>query len=125
MWQNHALLHGRYRIEKPIGQGGMGAVYKARDERLNITVAVKEALVSDTRLLSAFEKEAQRLARLRHPALPNVMDHFMEGNGQYLVMEYVEGDDLQERLKARAAPFEVAEVLGWGEQLLAVLERIR
>jgi serine/threonine protein kinase len=100
----------------------MGAVYKARDERLNNIVAVKEALVSDPALLVAFEKEAQRLARLRHAALPNVMDHFVENYQQYLVMEYIEGEDLAEKLAKRRAPFDVAEVLGWGSQLLAVLE---
>ena len=122
MLPNNTLLHHRYRIEKLLAAGGMGAVYKARDERLNVIVAVKEALVSDPALLAAFEKEAQRLARLRHGALPNVMDHFIENYRQYLVMEYIEGEDLAEKLAKRGAPFSVAEVLGWGDQLLAVLE---
>lgn len=122
MLQNDDLLHGRYRIQRKIGKGGMGQVYKASDERLKTAVAVKEALVSDTRLLFAFEEEALRLARLRHPGLPNVIDHFVEGNGHYLVMEYIEGDDLRQRLRDKKGPFEVAEVLEWADQLLGILE---
>jgi len=122
MLPNHTLLHNRYRIEKKIGQGGMGAVYKAYDETLRTMVAVKEAHVSDKVLLAAFHMEAIRLARLRHPALPNVTDHFVDGHRQYLVMEYIEGEDLGEMLAKRGKPFSVAEVLGWGSQLLAVLE---
>ena len=118
----NTLLNGRYRIEKLIGQGGMGAVYKARAENLDITVAVKEATVTDTRLLGAFEKEAQRLARLRHPGLPRVIDHFVEGYGHYLVMEFIEGEDLGDKLQAKGQPLSVDEVLALGDQLLQVLD---
>ena len=85
MLRPNTLLNDRYRIEKLIAQGGMGAVYRAHDENLNLTVAVKEALVGhDPVLLTAFQREAQRLARLHHSGLPKVWDHFTEGYGHYL-----------------------------------------
>lgn len=118
---NDTLQNGRYHIMRRIGQGGMGAVYEAYDTRLKIRVALKEALFTDTALLRAFEREAQRLARLRHSALPNLIDHFMEGQGQYLVMEYIEGQDLNEALKRRGQPFPVAQVMAWADQLLDAL----
>ena len=64
------LLQNRYEIIKPIGQGGMGAVYMARDQRLGNTVALKETFFLDSVLLAAFEREARLLAGLRHVALP-------------------------------------------------------
>ncbi|MGB0387673.1 MAG: serine/threonine protein kinase [Ardenticatenaceae bacterium] len=120
----NTLLNGRYRVEKLVGQGGMGAVYKARAEHLHMTVAVKEATVSDSNLVVAFEREARRLARLRHPALPRVIDHFDDHghSGHYLVMEFIEGKDLGEKLLAKGEPLSVDEVLALGDQLLQVLE---
>lgn len=118
---NTLLRHGRYRIIQRIGQGGMGAVYEALDLSLNVKVAVKQALVNEPALRRAFEKEAQRLARLRHSALPKVIDHFVEDGGQYLVMEYIEGKDLAEMLDSRGQPFGVQQVLSWANELLGVL----
>ncbi len=118
----NTLLNGRYRIEKLIGQGGMGAVYKAHAEHLQLTVAVKEATVTDTGLLTAFEKEAQRLARRRHSALPRVIDHFVEGYGHYLVMEFIEGLNLADKLQTTGQAFDVDEALALGDQLLQALE---
>ena len=118
---NSTLQHGRYRITRPIGQGGMGAVYEGYDNNLKNRIAIKEALVSDPTLLRAFEREAQRLARLRHIALPRVIDHFIDGNSQYLVMEYIEGQDLSQMLKQRKQPFPVADVLAWADTLLDAL----
>jgi serine/threonine protein kinase len=66
----NTLLQGRYRIIRPIGQGGMGAVYEAKDERLGCTVALKQTLMSGGVHSQAFEREARILAQLRHPALP-------------------------------------------------------
>ena len=115
------LQHGRYRIVRVIGQGGMGAVYEAYDNNLSNRVALKEALVRDAALRQAFEREAKRLDRLRHIALPIVKDHFNEQGGQYLVMEYIEGQDLREMLKQRGGPFPVAQVLAWADSLLDAL----
>src|SRR2546421_2086160 len=93
------ILQNRYEVIRPIGQGGMGAVYLARDQRLGNTVALKETFFLDAALLAAFEREAKLLAGLRHAALPKVIDHFSDTNGQFLVMEYISGDDLQDLLQ--------------------------
>src|SRR5688500_19265413 len=92
------VLQGRYRIVGPLGQGGMGAVYEAVDQRLDTIVALKETLFADERLRKQFEREARLLARLHHPALPRVSDHFGEGDGQFLVMQFTPGDDLMEKI---------------------------
>ena len=118
---NSTLQHGRYRIIRPVAQGGMGAVYEAYDNNLNNRVALKEALLNEPALRRAFEREAQRLDRLRHVALPTVKDHFTEAGGQYLVMEYIDGDDLGKMLKLRKRPFPVADVLKWADGLLDAL----
>lgn len=109
----NSVLQGRYKIVRAIGQGGMGAVYEAKDLRLGHTVAVKELLLHDSHLQQAFEEEARRLAPLRHAALPNVSDHFTEDQGQYLVMEYISGNDLGELIKRRGSPFEVKWIIKW------------
>src|SRR6266705_1290928 len=88
------VLQGRYRVVRLLGQGGMGAVYEAVDERLDTTVALKETLFADEKLRKQFEREARLLARLHHPALPRVSDHFAERDGEFLVMQYIAGDDL-------------------------------
>ncbi|MBD0370582.1 MAG: protein kinase [Pyrinomonadaceae bacterium] len=115
------ILQSRYRIVRQLGQGGMGTVWEAEDLRLDITVALKETLFKDERLRKQFEREARLMARLRHPAMTKVYDHFSEGEGQYIVMEYVSGCDLWEMIKERGAPFSPAEVLDWADQLLDAL----
>ena len=116
------ILQGRYRVERQIGQGGMGAVFIATDERFGSTVAIKETFFTDDKFRKAFEREARLLNSLRHPALPRVSDHFIEGNGQFLVMEYIDGDDLSEQLESEGKVFAVEDVLGWAVQLLDALE---
>src|SRR5260221_3107045 len=92
MLSPETILQGRYRIIRQLGQGGMGAVYEALDERLDTTVALKETLFTDEQLRKQVERQARLLARLHHQALPRVSDHFNEGDGQFLVMQYVAGD---------------------------------
>jgi hypothetical protein len=116
------ILQGRYRIVRQLGQGGMGAVYEAVDQRLDTTVALKETLFSDERLRKQFEREARLLARLHHPALPRVSDHFSEGDGQFLVMQYIPGDDLSEMMTRKRGPFPADQVLTWADQLLDALD---
>jgi serine/threonine protein kinase len=116
------VLQNRYRIIKQLGQGGMGAVYEAVDERLDTTVALKETLFSDERLRRQFEREARLLARMHHPALPRVSDHFGEGDGQFLVMQYIAGDDLAQMIAHKRGPFPLDQVLTWGDQLLDALD---
>lgn len=116
------ILQGRYRIVRQLGQGGMGAVYEAIDQRLDTIVALKETLFADERLRKQFEREARLLARLHHPALPRVSDHFSEADGQFLVMQYIPGDDLSEMMTRKRAPFPANQVLTWADQLLDALD---
>jgi eukaryotic-like serine/threonine-protein kinase len=95
-----ALLHKRYRIVEILGQGGMGSVYRAVDENLGVDVAVKENLFSSDEYARQFRLEAVLLANLRHPHLPRVTDHFViDNHGQYLIMDYIEGEDLRQRME--------------------------
>ena len=116
------ILQARYRIIRQLGQGGMGAVYEAIDQRLDTTVALKETLFSEERLRKQFEREARLLARLHHPALPRVSDHFSEGDGQFLIMQFIPGDDLSEMMARKRGPFPGDQVLTWADQLLDALD---
>jgi serine/threonine protein kinase len=118
----NTTLQGRYQIVAQIGRGGMGAVYKAIDTRLRNTVALKQTLLEGEIARRAFEREAQLLAGMRHPALPKVSDHFTDELGQFLVMEFISGEDLGTMLLQRGEPFGVEEVLSWGDRLLDALE---
>ena len=100
----------------------MGAVYEAIDQRLDTTVALKETLFADERLRKQFEREARLLARLHHPALPRVSDHFSEDDGQFLVMQFIPGDDLSEMMTRKRGPFPPDQVLTWADQLLDALD---
>ena len=117
------LLQNRYLIVRQLGQGGMGTVYEAVDQRLDTTVALKETFFNDERLRKQFEREARLLARLHHPALPRVSDHFTEGEGQFLVMQFIAGEDLAEMIQRNGgAAFPVETVVRWGDQLLDALD---
>ena len=116
------LLQNRYLVLRAIGQGGMGAVYMAKDQRLHSVVALKETFFGDDRLRRAFEREAELLANLHHPALPNVTDYFSEDAGQFLVMQFIPGDDLAEMLKRRGGAFPPLQVQTWGDQILDALD---
>lgn len=116
------LLQNRYQIINMIGKGGMGEVYLATDKRLGNEVALKRTTVGDDEsLAAAFEQEARTLAGLRHPVLPKVSDHFLEGDEQFLVMDFIEGEDLSKRLKKATKPFPLKWVLFWADQLLEAL----
>jgi serine/threonine protein kinase len=122
MIETGKVLQSRYRIEKQIGQGGMGAVYVATDQRFGSIVAIKETLFMDDNYRKAIEREARLLNSLKHTALPRVSDHFLEENGQFLVMEYIPGDDLFEMMESRREPFPLDDILRWADQLLDALE---
>ena len=93
------VLKDRYRILVELGQGGMGSLYRAYDENLGIYVAVKENLYLSSEFAKQFQQEARILASLKHPALPRVLDYFQIPNqGQYLVMDFIEGDDLRQKI---------------------------
>jgi hypothetical protein len=98
--ENETLLHKRYQIRENLGQGGMGSVYRAIDENLGVNVAVKENLFTTEEYARQFRLEAVILANIRHPNLPRVSDHFViAGEGQYLVMDFIEGEDLRQRME--------------------------
>ena len=114
-----SVLHDRYRIEGMLGKGGMGAVYVAFDQTLQLRVAVKENLNVGPESERQFHREASLLASLRHPNLPRVTDHFLLEGRQYLVMDFIEGEDLHSRVQ-RHAPA-VADVLQWADALCDAL----
>ena len=118
----NSLIQNRYLVVHLIGKGGMGEVYLAVDQRLGSAVALKRTFFADDEMLGgAFEREARTLARLRHPVLPKVSDHFLESGEQYLVMEHIAGDDLAKRLEGAQKPFPLSWVLFWADQLLDAL----
>jgi hypothetical protein len=118
----NTLIQNRYLVVHLIGKGGMGEVYLAVDQRLGSAVALKRTyFAGDEMLGNAFEREARILARMRHPVLPKVSDHFGENEEQYLVMEHISGDDLAKRLESSQKPFPVSWVLFWADQLLDAL----
>jgi eukaryotic-like serine/threonine-protein kinase len=99
-----AVLHDRYLLEQVVGTGGMATVWLARDERLQRPVAVKvmaDTLAADDVYVRRFEREARTAAGLSHPNLVNVFDFSAEGERPFLVMEYVPGGNLVERMRSR------------------------
>lgn len=118
----NTMIQNRYLVVHLIGKGGMGEVYLAVDQRLGSAVALKRtSFADDAGLAAAFEREAKILARLRHPVLPKVSDHFTENGDQFLVMEHISGDDLSKRLELANKAFPVSWVMFWADQLLDAL----
>lgn len=122
MLESNLVLQGRYRIVEPLGRGGMGAVYRAIDETFGSTVAIKQTLCEGADLEKAFQREARLLNGLRHGALPVVIDYFSEARGQFLVMQYIPGDDFGALLDRSGEPFAPERVLRWADQLLDALQ---
>jgi len=126
---DQTLLAGRYQLLSRIGQGGMGAVYKAADTRFNNRpLAIKEMSstgLPPARLLeaeAAFEREAHLLADLLHPNLPRIYEHFTENDRSYLVMDFIEGQTVEEHLEqVGGGPLPIEQVIKWAEQLCDVL----
>ena len=127
------ILRERYKINRIIGQGGMGSIYLAEDLRLEgrqcaIKEVIHENSLSDDTLHQAqdqFLREAQILARLDHPNLPKVSDFFSEENREFLVMDFVPGKDLRTiMLEARSKKTFLSEreVLNWSAQLADALD---
>lgn len=99
----NTIIKDRYRIVMKLGKGGMGVVYLAVDLAVDRQVAIKVNLDLAADAITQFEKEAKMLARIRHPNLPLVSDHFTIGESQYLVMDYVPGDTLSNAIKKKGA----------------------
>jgi eukaryotic-like serine/threonine-protein kinase len=99
---------GPYEIQSPLGVGGMGEVYKARDSRLDRTVAIKvlpQHVAADPELKQRFEREARAVAALNHPHICTIHDVGQQDGTDFLVMEYLEGETLARRLIKGALPF--------------------
>ena len=108
-----SVLQGRYRIINELGRGGFGAVYRAWDANLNKYCAIKENLEASPHAYRQFVREATVLSNLSHTNLPRVTDHFsISGKGQYLVMDFVEGEDLTS-LVNRQGVIPVDQALEW------------
>jgi eukaryotic-like serine/threonine-protein kinase len=106
---------GPYEITSPIGAGGMGEVYRARDTRLERTVAIKvlpALLSSDQRLKQRFEQEARVISSLNHPHICTLHDVGTQDGVSFLVMEYLDGETLSHRLQKGALPMEQALKIG-------------
>ncbi|MEP7284434.1 MAG: serine/threonine-protein kinase [Chloroflexota bacterium] len=125
-----SVLQGRYKITGVLGVGGMGSVYQARDMNFpNVTryVAVKEMLnlAADPGLrdmtLKNFEREANILAELSHPSIPKIFDYFSNKDRAYLVMEYINGRDLEALVNSMPNFLPLDMVQKWGVQLCDVL----
>ncbi|HSH83351.1 MAG TPA: protein kinase, partial [Herpetosiphonaceae bacterium] len=117
----NTLLKDRYEVRREIDRGGMGAVYEVWDHNLEAPMALKQVIRSEPELRTAFEREAKRLASLRHDALPRVIEHFSVGDAHFIVMEFIPGETLQMLLQQHGAlPF--AQVMQWGDELLKVLD---
>jgi serine/threonine protein kinase len=125
------ILRSRYKIVELVGQGGMGAVYRAEDLRLEgRQCAVKEVQLETeadfaTQSREQFHREASVLARLDHPNLPKVSDYFSEGGRDYLVMDFVAGRNLKEIMdeaRRQGRFLEEKQVRAWADQLCDALE---
>ena len=115
---------GPYDIVAPLGAGGMGEVYRARDTRLGRDVAVKvlpEHLSAQPDVRTRFEREAKTISSLNHPHICTLHDIGREGDIDYLVMELIEGETLAQRLTRGALPG--ADVLRFGGQIADALDR--
>jgi serine/threonine protein kinase len=114
---------GVYDIIAPIGEGGMGQVFRARDTRLDRDVAIKilpEAFAHDADRLARFTREAKTLASLNHPNIAGIYGLEESGGMSALVMELVEGDDLSQRIAKGALPID--EALPIAKQIAEALE---
>ncbi|MBN1147608.1 MAG: serine/threonine protein kinase, partial [Anaerolineales bacterium] len=116
------VVNNRYRIVKILGQGGFGAVYRAWDTNFNLPCALKENLETRPEARRQFEREARMLRTMKHSNLPLVIDYFiLPEKGQYLVMDYVEGQDLQQMVETSGGPLPEAQVLNWISQICEAL----
>jgi serine/threonine protein kinase/tetratricopeptide (TPR) repeat protein len=115
---------GPYEVVAPLGAGGMGEVWRARDTRLDRSVAIKvlpPEFAHDAQLKARFEREAKTISQLNHPNICTLYDVGHESGSDYLVMELIEGESLSDRL-ARG-PLPISEVLKIGAQLADALDR--
>ncbi len=119
--RTNAVFIGRYQVQRELGRGGMGAVYLAFDLQFRKPVAIKVARLAGPEARAQFRREALYLQRLHHHNLPQVLDVFSDTQRDFLVMEYIPGDDL-ETLVQQQGPQPEWLVLRWADELLDVLD---
>jgi len=115
---------GPYEIQSPLGAGGMGEVYRALDTRLNRTVAIKilpEHLSGSPEARQRFDREARAISSLSHPNICHLYDVGEQDGTSFLVMEYLEGEPLADRL--RKGPLSLDQVLKVGTEICKGLEK--
>lgn len=118
------ILAGRYRLIEKLGEGGMGAVYRAQDQRLGRDVAIKvlpPTVARDPEAVARFKREAKALARVSHPNIVQAFDADEDGGRQFLVMEYVQGRDLL-HIVAERGQLDPARVADFGFQAALALD---
>jgi len=116
-------LNGRYRLEARIGTGGMSSVYRAIDETLERPVAIKlmnREIATDSDQLERFRREARAVAQLSHPHIVGVIDYGEDQGRPYIVLEYVEGETLKERIR-RNGELDVAEAVAYAIEIARAL----
>jgi len=123
-----AILENRYTIVNLIKTGGMGAVYKAKNNKLDSICAIKELLPPygtserHSRATEWFKREAKLLAGLDHPNLPGVFDYFVSNGRYYLVMTFIEGEDLECKMEKEGNPgLPPEKVIAWAKEIAGVL----
>lgn len=114
--ESGTILKSRYKILEQLGAGGMGEVYLAEDSALDNKVAVKANHSTNANSTAQFIREARLLASLKQPNLPRVIDYFSEGENQFLVMDYVPGENLHTLVENKTA-FTIPQILSWVERL--------
>ena len=124
-----SLQNGRYVVAKALGEGGMGSVLLAKDTRLADKLTVVKVLNADSSNTEKlhddvrnFKREAETLAHLDHPLIPDVTDHFEEGSRYYMVMDYVEGENLEHLLERTNHAMKEEEALRYALEVLDILE---
>lgn len=124
------VLQNRFEVLRIVGSGGMSTVYLGRDRKFSAVqkfCAIKEMFATigdpDTRRLTLanFEREANLMAGLEHPAVPKIWDYFVQGHCAYLVIEFIRGKDLEAVMEATNGPLPEADVVSWAVQILEVL----
>jgi len=130
--EGETLHHGRYAVVQPLGEGGMASVYLAEDLNLDNTPCVIKVMTDDFKdaeerqyAIQKFKDEAVMLARLRHTNLPVVQNHFIEEGRYFLVMDYVEGDSLEDIIEGALEDdclLDEETVINWGIQICDVLD---
>jgi serine/threonine protein kinase len=128
MLNSNIILRKRYKIANKIKSASMGNVYKAIDIKSDNICTIKELIPpygtpQEEQVIKLFKMEAEMLSKLRHPNLPEVSDYFVSNGRYYLVMNFIEGQDLETKLFIKGNPgLPVSEVVEWTKQILQVLD---